>query len=411
MHMKKTFRSIALLALVLCLTTAAFAQGEKPYDGTLLNYITWRTDDQAVLEYLHQKFYEETGIKVNVEWNSGGDEHRALVAARMQADECDLFAIDDGAIVQPFIENDNLYAIPADTAWIANYDKGAIDAGTFNGQIYSLPQCTSTMIFYYDKAYFDELGIAQPETWEDFTSACQTILEAGERAPLVMGAGEGWLCANLYYLLYATIDPATSATFLNDLENGITKLTSPSHMAVAEHIAELFTKGYFLDGTTGTDPNIAPNLVLNGVAAMSMEGSWRLYAYDDENFDLGIFIPKVNENAYCVWPNQQNVISASSKHIDECMLYLEFMSQPENAGYYCNQTVQVPTIPAVVMENEYIKMLQEYIATKMPVQSPKMNAKDSAIYTYLWDFSKGLIAGEDPQNYAEKIQANIDATL
>jgi multiple sugar transport system substrate-binding protein len=70
----------------------------------------------------------------------------------------------------------------------STYGEGLLDAVRFNGNIMAIPQSFSTVVLIYNKALFDQAGVAYPNanwTWDDSLKAAQKISELG---PDIWGA-------------------------------------------------------------------------------------------------------------------------------------------------------------------------------------------------------------------------------
>ena len=53
--------------------------------------------------------------------------------------------------------------------------------------------------FIYNADAFNELGLEEPETYEDFLAMLQTIRDSGVYEPLVMGTADQWEGATMGY--------------------------------------------------------------------------------------------------------------------------------------------------------------------------------------------------------------------
>ena len=73
----------------------------------------------------------------------------------------------------------------------------------FNGQVYTAPLSgENTMGIIYNKKYFDENGLTEPATYDEFMTLCQTIKDKGDMAPLVVGGQDIWHMGFLFHKAY-----------------------------------------------------------------------------------------------------------------------------------------------------------------------------------------------------------------
>jgi len=59
------------------------------------------------------------------------------------------------------------------------YSQGLIDGFTFDGKAYGFSYTQEYWPVWYNKEVFDRLGLEEPETWDQFTAICDTLLENG----------------------------------------------------------------------------------------------------------------------------------------------------------------------------------------------------------------------------------------
>ncbi len=152
-----------------------------------------------------------------------------------------------------------------DAAWSA-------PAGTMvDGKIYMVPLGLDvTTVIWYDKATFDEFGLTEPKTWEEFVTLVKTLSDNGI-APIIFGNQEFW-------------------PFGNWAGHVVARVVSPERFDAAFRLQEPFNQPEFLKAfelfkqladvnafnadmpSLGADP--AMSGFFNGVAAMHPIGSW-----------------------------------------------------------------------------------------------------------------------------------------
>jgi glucose/mannose transport system substrate-binding protein len=115
----------------------------------------------------------------------------------------------------------------------------------------------------------DELGIAIPESWDDFVAALETVKASG-RVALAHG-GQAWQDATLFdAVALATGGPDFYRAAFIDLDEetlgGETMVEAFERMAVLRSFVD--------DNFSGRDWNLATAMVINGDAAFQMMGDW-----------------------------------------------------------------------------------------------------------------------------------------
>ena len=91
--------------------------------------------------------------------------------------------------VQDFIDDPEV-GLPEEEA-NSIYD-GFKKAVSMDGKMYPMPFNMSIPVLYYNKDMLDAAGIAAPETWEDFESACNAVT-AGEQFGFTLNPGNVWI--------------------------------------------------------------------------------------------------------------------------------------------------------------------------------------------------------------------------
>lgn len=66
------------------------------------------------------------------------------------------------------------------TQYKDNYGAGPFGQVSLDGKTYGLPQDTGPLVYYYDKAAFDELGLTPPTTWDEYWANAKKAKDAGK---------------------------------------------------------------------------------------------------------------------------------------------------------------------------------------------------------------------------------------
>ena len=127
----------------------------------------------------------------------------------------------------------------------------------------------STNWVWANKAILDELGIAQPETWDEFVSAMQSAKDAGYTA--LAHGGQAWQEATMFdgVAMSAGGPEFYEAAFI-DLDSGA--LGSEAMLETFRRMETL--RSYVDDNFSGRDWNLASAMVIKGDAAFQIMGDW-----------------------------------------------------------------------------------------------------------------------------------------
>ena len=73
-----------------------------------------------------------------------------------------------------------------DQEWLDGYTAGALDPVTVDGHVYGVRDNLAPVVFWYNKALFDEFGYDIPETWEDYEALGEKL--AAEHPGYILGS-------------------------------------------------------------------------------------------------------------------------------------------------------------------------------------------------------------------------------
>ena len=127
----------------------------------------------------------------------------------------------------------------------------------------------STNWVWANKAVLDELGIAQPTTWDELIAALQKAKDAGKVA--LAHGGQPWQEATIFdSAVLASGGPEFYQKSMIDLDPEA--LGSDQMVAAFDKMEQL--RGFVDDNFSGRDWNLASAMVINGEAAFQIMGDW-----------------------------------------------------------------------------------------------------------------------------------------
>lgn len=146
------------------------------------------------------------------------------------------------------------------------------------GQMVSLPYQYNLEGIFYNKEIFAELGIEEPQTFDDLLAANDELLAAGY-TPMAEAGAAAWPVTRLIGMYAYRLIGADAMTAIRD---GDAKLTDPEYVEAAQAVADMAEAGHFGEGFISTDPAAATNAFLTGKAAMKYDGTWLLSNINNE---------------------------------------------------------------------------------------------------------------------------------
>ncbi len=164
----------------------------------------------------------------------------------------------------------DLNAVAAEEGWDAVVPAALQAFAKHDGKWISAPvNVHSTNWVWANKAILDELGIAQPGSWDEFVAALDAVKASGKTA--LAHGGQAWQDATIFdgiVLSVGGVDFYRKAFIDLDSE----ALGSDQMVEVFNRMATL--RGYVDDNFSGRDWNLASAMVINGEAAFQIMGDW-----------------------------------------------------------------------------------------------------------------------------------------
>lgn len=144
---------------------------------------------------------------------------------------------------------------------------------------------------YYNKAVFEELGLEEPTTWDEFLNVCQTIKDAGKTPLMCGGTGDTWATGAMFWMAEGdTMLQSKYPDFLQGLIEGKYKWNNEISQEVLTAYQDMVNKGYYYEGGLSLTYSQCADAFLKGEAAMLIDGSWMNATLDNAgNEDFGVF--------------------------------------------------------------------------------------------------------------------------
>jgi raffinose/stachyose/melibiose transport system substrate-binding protein len=252
--------------------------------------------------------------------------------------------------------------------WNANKDRFALaDAGaracTYQDKIYCVPYTYHTGFqIYYNPEILEANGIAVPTNYEEFTTALDTLKNAGV-TPIALGAIDGWP-AEHWYMNFLVQRCGVETTYKAIEQNGAT-FTDECFVQAAADLQSLAQNGYLSPGATSDDYGTAQALFLSGQAAFFQTGSWFASGWEQNppKFDVGIMpFPRMADAAF---PNDVTGavthvfgIPTGAKNPEAAMAVLDWLASDDAAAIWAKNG-NMSLVEGAVDENapEVIKQL------------------------------------------------------
>ena len=175
---KRTIASLlaAMMALPM-VAPVAFAQDEA--EDVTLTVWSWRTEDEDAYSTIFD-VYEEANPGITVEFVPFvNTDYNQILATGLTGDGGpDVAQLRAYGGLQPLVEAGQLLPLDGEID-LSNFTDNALKAATglSDGRVYGAPFAYQAFTAFYNKGIFDALGLAEPETWDEFVSVLDTLAE------------------------------------------------------------------------------------------------------------------------------------------------------------------------------------------------------------------------------------------
>lgn len=192
---------------------------------------------------------------------------------------------------------------------------------------------------YYNKALLDEAGVAVPRSIADLGAMVPPLAKLGA-SPLVHCSGDVFFNQILLTWILPMVVERTGAdptAFADSTVKGEIGYDSPEWIAAFTTIGDLRKRGILLEGSGATDYLAMQQLLLQGKAAATFQGSWMLAAIQagtaSRPFDLHVAPPPLVDGAtrprpILAWAGFA-LPATVTRPRDAVYAFLEYASRPE----------------------------------------------------------------------------------
>lgn len=358
----KKFKKLTFLGLT-ALTLFGCGNDTEGSSSAQVELTVWGdADNQAVHEPAFTKLNEEfqkqnPDIKLNYQF-SGTLES---INIALQSDSLpDLFWVqgNKSTMMQEMAKND--YLLPIEGLDYSRFPKDSIDYATVDGEIYSsLPSFVSYVTFFYNEDVFKENNIEAPETWEEFETVVDTLLE-NDVIPIAAGGNGDF---DRYWYMQAT-GAALASEDINSIVEDKENATFDQLHEVFANYTEYSEKNAFGKDFRSTDGTGAQLMFTNGNAAMIADGTWNNATYEESGINVGTFALAGKDGKKYAQTGPSNIntyaISSNTEHPEAAKKYVEFLNSLEAQQIIADETGEVPSLDDIEPKDESVAELASF---------------------------------------------------
>ncbi len=404
---------LALLASVLGMVPAALAE-EK---ATIRFFHRWPNEPKG--PYMDQVIaaFEAANPDIDIELidpvlnDSYKEKIRVLVGSQ---DIPDVFMSWSGSFGANLVKSGRVRPlddmIAADKAWSDLIVPSQWGPFNYDGKQYGIPWSMDGKAFFYNKTVFDELGLKEPNTWEEFIAVMEALKAAGH-TPLSEGFSAEWAVSHyLGTMVQRMVDPAVVAKDYA-LEGDF---SDPDYAKALNCFLQL--KDYMNEDPCSVDHTFARNGFIDGDGMMCyMQFAEIKYLADGVDFEYSFFdMPALPDGKgdpdELTGAPEGMMISAECKYPEAAEKFVKFFINQENGALMTKMTGELSCIKGAVNEESISSPKQMEAVEKILAATNCTLWQDNAVdATVASAFMKGgqlLLTGDKT---AEQVMADVQA--
>ena len=244
--------------------------------------------------------------------------------------------------------------------FLSNVQESTLVLAAYEGRNWRLPYSLSYYGLYVRTDIFEEQGLSYPTTWDELMDVCAKLKDAGI-TPFAL-PDKTFVYQRMERMMsYMSEDDTEfkqiAAGELAAQDSVVLKAYAEASLQLAENMTV---------ESLGAEYTESYQQLLAGQAAMTINGQWSLTTLKDYDPDVKIaLIPLPNplgESKVVISIDTSFCISSSTKHPDECLKFLDFLSQPENAQTYTDIEGSPNVVNGVVLNVPELSYINDVVA-------------------------------------------------
>lgn len=320
-----------------------------------LTFWSWRQEDKAVYQQLIDTFQAENpGITVKLEAFEAANYNTILSTALAGGTGPDLMMVRAFGAMEAIAGAGYLMPIgPDNVPALADFSPAAVAAETMRSdqKTYAVPFASQTQFVVYNKAIFDQNGLKEPQTWDEFIALSEALKAKGV-IPFANGTATAWQNETIVGALVSSI---MGRGFYDDLVAGKADFTDPRYVEALSKLKEI--SAYFPDGFIGLDYPSAQQLFASGMAAMFAGGSYEIANFRAQNPDiqLGVFAAPgktaEDEKLVAIYFDGGYAANAKTAHPEAALKFLNYVASKQFGQVFANSLNNISTVPGVTFDD------------------------------------------------------------
>lgn len=364
MHVRPMAVTLAVLLAVGMMLSAAPAGAQD----VMLTFWSWRTEDvDAYNQFIKAFEAEHPGIHVrfiayrNTEYNT-------ILATALQAGSGpDIIHLRAYGGMEPLAQAGYLMPLDDKVEALKGFSPEILAGATnrSDGRIYGVPFALQTVQVLYNVRIFEELGLKEPETWDELLQVAEALKRAGY-IPFANGAKEGWTLETFFGAVGPTFYGGSA--YYEEVVAGRTTFEDARFKRAIEKMLEL--RPYLPENYMGVGYTDMQVLFAQEMAGMMLAGSYELGTFAQMNPDLrvGVFpVPgeRPGDPAHIsIYVDGSYGINAKTKYPEEALAFIRFLASNEYGQMFTDTLKQISAVPGTKPQDPVLAEIVELMETR-----------------------------------------------
>ncbi|MCT2537012.1 extracellular solute-binding protein [Aquibacillus koreensis] len=341
----------------------------------------WHIEDGPsgeAIEAAVDRFEEKNpGVTVEVSQQENDPYKSKLVVAMGGGNPPDVFSSWGGGWLEQFVNAGQVKEITNDIDQDI-YVEAALSASTYGEKVYGAPIGMAVVPVFYNKEIFADLGIEEPETFDDLTAIVETLKE-NDIIPFTLANQSKW--TGSFYLMYLAERMGGPDLFSEAYNRTGRGFDDEAYIEAGHKLQELVEMEAFPEGVNGMnyDTGQSRQLLYSGKAGMQVMGNWLVNNVRDEmpEFEekLGFFLfPAIEggqgaKNHIVGGVSPVFSVSESSEHQDLATELVKELASLETSTQMANTAGDISAIKGVEYEDPYVQEISDVLESSEAMQT------------------------------------------
>ena len=379
-----------------------------------VSFAHWRAEDKAAFDELAKRFMAEyPDVTLTQDITTSNDYNAQGLQKVRGANVGDAFASFRGS---QFINmaDAGIYTDLGATKAASLYVPALLAAGSLDKRTLGLPYQVVFPMPVSNLDAFDKAGAElTPKDWDSFLGTCEALKTAGY-TPMAWPGGDVGNAGQLFNCMIANHAPVEDVCA--QIEKGELKCTDDWFIAMLEQYQQMVP--YMQPNAQGTAVEAVQNMFVQQQAAMLVTGSYHIAAIRQLGaaFPVDLTFPMTNaagkEANYEGVYNATFILGVNSASDVQPAAYdwVEFLSLPENAGYYANNTAQHVAVDGVEYTDPDLVRLSPWLS-KRTMLAARFQFENLDVRNAVEASTIAVVGGASPEQAAENAQTIVDQNL